>query len=510
MNKRESYVFSSVGVELAEHNTHLKVTNRLCYYDAPNGNNVLLPYDDKAEELAQTIVNMPVKAKYRPNKKGEPDLGGHEAVKRNGEIEFKTVPIGTHEKAYIREEEVTTFGGETKKLHVLYADQIIWKENKNVISAVKRLYDLGKLHSSWELQGYEYSFKDGMKRYTDYAFLANVYLGENIAPAYGNMASVTAISSVEPSCETIISEALALDMAEKEEQDGEVEKEMENEAIVSEAVSENEEAEVVEAPVEEQTETSEAESENEIAEELTGEAEEAQNEEASAEVSEENKSYEEPEEVREQSALTDRDIADKINRKLYEADRRIFMWFPEEKIVWAKAWGSKDTAVYVYTYTVEGEDVTLSEPSEKELVVSMLEANEEITALRNEVSSLKEQNEELAGYKKIVEDANAEKALAEHNAKVEILRNKAVESNCFSAEEIFQFENEGIFSELKENELNAKIVDRMMQKNSLNKEISSKENEKKEVKTMTKIVVETSENTINPANIMRNFIFGNK
>lgn len=508
MDKRESYVFSSVGVELAEHQTHLRVTNRLCYYDAPNGNNVLLPYDDKTEELAQTIVNMPVKAKYRPNKKGEPDLGGHEAVKRNGEIEFKTVPIGTHEKAYIKEEEVTTFSGETKKLHVLYADQIIWKENKNVISAVKRLFDLGKLHSSWELQGYEYSFKEGVKRYTDYAFLANVYLGENVAPAYGNMASVTDISSVEPSCETIISEALALDMAEKEEQDGEVEKEMENEAIISEAVSEGEEAEVVETPVEEQIEASEAESESEIAEEVAEETEEKQNEEAPVEASEETESSEEAEEEPEQSALTSSDIADKINRKLYETDRRIFMWFPEEKIVWVKAWVGKETTVYVYTYTVENDEVVLSEPSEKELVVSMLEVNEEVVSLRNEVSSLKELNEELAGYKKIVEDVNAEKALAEHNAKVEALRNKAIESECFSAEEISELEAGGCFSELKENELNAKIVDRMMKKHSQTKEISSKEIEKKEEKMPIKRVVETSENTQNRASIMRDFIFG--
>ena len=229
-----------------------------------------------------------------------------------------------------------------------------------------------------------------------------------------------------------------------------------------------------------------------------------QNEEAPVEASEETESSEEPA----QSALTDRDIADKINRKLYETDRRIFMWFPEEKIVWAKAWGDKATTVYVYTYVVEGEEVILSEPSEKELVVSMLEVNEEVVSLRNEVSSLKEQNEELAGYKKIVEDANAEKALAEHNAKVDALRNKAIESECFSAEEISELEAGGCFSELKENELNAKIVDRMMKNHSQAKEISSKEIEKKEEKMPIKRVVETSESTQNRASIMRDFIFG--
>lgn len=508
MENRDSFVFSSVGVELAEHNTHLKVTNRLCYYDAPNGNNVQLPYDDRAEELAQTIVNMPVKAKYRPNKMGEPDLGGHEAVKtRNGEIEFKTIPIGTHEKAYIKEEEVTTFGGETKKLHVLYADQIIWKENKNVISAVRRLFDAGKLHSSWELQGYEYAYKDGMKTYTDYAFLGNVYLGENVAPAYGNMASVTAISSVDPSCETIISEALALDMAEKEEQDGEVKEKMENsENIVSEEITEET---IEEKPVEAMEETSEQE------EEAPSEPEVVESEEAESSESEEVETSEETEEVTEeqseteQSALTQHDIMTRISYKLYSKDMYIFMWFPEDKLVWAKVYGEDDTVVYVLNYTIDGDEVELTDPVKKELVVSALVADEEISNLRKEVESLKEQNAEYAQYKEIVEKDRAEKAVAEHNAKVEALRNKAIESECFTEEEISQLEDEGCFSDLKENELNAKIVDRMMKKNSISKEISSKETEKKE-EIKIKRVIETSENTQNPASIMRGFIFGKK
>ena len=166
-------------------------------------------------------------------------------------------------------------------------------ENKNVISAVRRLFDAGKLHSSWELQGYEYAYKDGMKTYTDYAFLGNVYLGENVAPAYGNMASVTAISSVDPSCETIISEALALDMAEKEEQDGEVKEKMENsENIVSEEITEET---IEEEPVEAMEETSEQE------EETSSEPEVVESEEAESSESDEVETSEETEEVTEEA-----------------------------------------------------------------------------------------------------------------------------------------------------------------------------------------------------------------
>ena len=70
---------------------YLELTSRVCYYDEPNLNNDMLPYDEFTEERAQTLINMPVQAKYRISPNGEPTFSGHEMVKKkDGSIEFKT------------------------------------------------------------------------------------------------------------------------------------------------------------------------------------------------------------------------------------------------------------------------------------------------------------------------------------------------------------------------------------------------------------------------------------
>ena len=74
-------------VDVAEHSTYLDLTSRICYYDAPNLNGDMLPYDDTTLSKAETLISMPVQAKYRVNNNGEPSLGGHEMVKkRDGTI----------------------------------------------------------------------------------------------------------------------------------------------------------------------------------------------------------------------------------------------------------------------------------------------------------------------------------------------------------------------------------------------------------------------------------------
>ena len=92
----EKICIASKTVELAESETYLEMTNRLCYYDAPNANGVMLP-SDGAKERAETLVDMPVVARYRVNAKGEPDLGGHECYINpvTGEVEFHTENIVT-------------------------------------------------------------------------------------------------------------------------------------------------------------------------------------------------------------------------------------------------------------------------------------------------------------------------------------------------------------------------------------------------------------------------------
>ncbi len=52
-------------VDVAEHTNYLEMTSRICYYDAPNLNGDLLPMDDTTQSRAETLISMPVQAKYR-------------------------------------------------------------------------------------------------------------------------------------------------------------------------------------------------------------------------------------------------------------------------------------------------------------------------------------------------------------------------------------------------------------------------------------------------------------
>lgn len=106
MNKEKTFLTSST-IELSEdeeNSQFLTLVNRICYYDEPNLNSVLLP-SDTAEECAQSLIDMPVYAKCRTNADGEPTFGSHEvALDADGELFFDTTPIGVHTAVEIKDD----------------------------------------------------------------------------------------------------------------------------------------------------------------------------------------------------------------------------------------------------------------------------------------------------------------------------------------------------------------------------------------------------------------------
>ncbi len=142
-------------IDIAEHTTYLELTSRVCYYDEPNLNGDMLPFDENAETIAASLINMPVQAKYRISPTGEPTFGSHEMhKKKDGSITFDTVSIGTHIKTWIENDNVTVNDGTIKELPCLFATYRLWKRYPNMIAAAKRLYDEGKLYNSWEINTY--------------------------------------------------------------------------------------------------------------------------------------------------------------------------------------------------------------------------------------------------------------------------------------------------------------------------------------------------------------------
>ena len=212
----EVFSIASKITDIAEHSTYLELTSRICYYDVPNLNNDMLPYDDTAEAKANTLVDMPVQARYLVNKNNEPTFGGHEMVKKkDGTIEFRTSSIGTHTEVWIENDDVE-INNETRSLPCLFAKYRLWKRYPKMIAAARRLFDLGKLYSSWEIQTYEYIYNNGIRKITEYEFLSNCLLGfETSYPSYGKNANALSMASLQDNSQLLIAEALSEDLIDE-------------------------------------------------------------------------------------------------------------------------------------------------------------------------------------------------------------------------------------------------------------------------------------------------------
>ena len=493
MNK-ENILLSSKTIDIAESDLWLELTNRMCYYDDKNLNNVLLPYkgvEDKALECAKTLINMPVQARYKKIA-GNDNLGSHEMrVDSDGDIVFETDSIGTHIDVWIEDTEVTTVSGETKVLPCLYAKKRIWKRNKNLINAIKRLYESENgLGSSWEIQTLEYSYKDGVKTLNDYVFLSDCLLGSNVTPAYNGTSKAISLSALDEQ-ELMIAEALTQDMMcqniqEKEEKTLEIEKEN---TTVSETEKENISDNV------EQTE-----------------------ENVSAEISVEDSKNSVDTVV---SELTDNDIYRKasveINKKLSNDWGYIAFMFPESHEIWYNYGGDKELDYYKFTYEVNGEDVTVSEPEKVTLTVSVKDINstvaeyektisekdELIVKASAEITTLKADNAELAEYKQKFTEMEQEKIASELAQKKEDLIASVIKSGQITREEIEKSEElSGYVNELDKKSLMAIIGER------LSASVSNETNSGVETSTVKDTHVATNLNNedTDAVSIMRRFL----
>lgn len=423
MEKNKLFLTSSV-IELAdeEDKPYIELTNRLCWYGEPNLNGVALPIEG-AEEKAKTLLDMPVQAKYKKIANKD-DLGGHEAYRDpfTGEIEFATMSVGTHVAVEVKDDTVDVYG-EEKTLPCLFAKSKIWKRHKNVVAAVKRLYEEGSLHTSWEVEYSGSKTENGIKTLTDYWFIGNALLGSTTTPAYP-CAETLAVASVEQ--EDSLIDAAALDVAENKEEPVNNEKE-----VVVETT------EVIKEPVEEVAEVS-AEPEAVAAEEGTTVTE-------GSETTEEAKATESGE----QASLT----TDDLFCHLYEALRAaypdeyycIMYILPEEHVVWCHNWKDASELDYtVFHYAVDNDVVSLvGDPEKGKLVVSLSQVNATISerdaviaAASAKIQTLEDEIETLKPYKAEADRIAAEKAKAELEEKQNALAEYALSSNLIEESEV--------------------------------------------------------------------------
>ena len=428
MEKETLFLTSSV-VELAdeEDKPYIVLTNRLCWYGEPNLNNVILPVENAAE-YAQTLVDMPVQAKYKKIANKD-DLGGHEVRKdpKTGEIVFGTESVGTHVFAEVKDDEVVVNGRE-KTLPCLFATSKVWKRYKNVVSAIKRLFNEGKLHTSWEVEYTKSTDEDGYKTLNEYRFIGNALLGSTTPPAYP-CAETLAVASAETDD---ISEAVALDVADSKEET--VDNTVNENTVVEPAVEPASEPETTEPIV---TEPEGAEPQPETAEtqpEATGEPETSAEPEGA-----------EPE----QASLTVRDIYcgihDALRAAYPDSWYEIICLLPEEHIAWCHDWDAEhENEVDVFHYEVVDNHINLvGEPEHGELTVSVSQVNAELSKrdaavaeAAARIQALESEVETLKPYKAEADRTAAEKAKAEKEQKQGELAAYAIRSKFITKSEV--------------------------------------------------------------------------
>ena len=458
MNKEKTFLTSST-IELSEdeeNSQFLTLVNRICYYDEPNLNSVLLP-SDTAEECDQSLIDMPVYAKCRTNADGEPTFGSHEvALDADGELFFDTTPIGVHTAVEIKDDTVDV-NGKLETLPCLFATQKIWKRNKNAVAAIKRLFAEGKLHNSWEIASYEYSFADGVKTITSYEFEGNTFLGYEFAdPAYGKDAKVVSLSQTD---ELMVAEALSRDLIDqKTSKEDETLKKNKTSAQVEPQVDPQVDPQVTEpavepaqaAPVEPTVEPAQAEPQN---------IEPAQAEPAEPQ----------PEETQGEpvvASLTDWDIQRKVDqgaRDLIDGWYWVAYLFPEEHKALLRVEGSDELSYMQVSYVVNDDDtVTVSDPVDVKLSVSVSEINSKFAELTDTIASLNQKVNDLTAEVETLTPYREAAQKAEHDAAEAKLRAYAENSKQFTEEELQSEEMTKIFSELDESALKMMIADRVV------------------------------------------------
>lgn len=455
MSKEYFYSRNICCSEITEHPDHYLAKFVICDFSV-NGNQVALNRDT-IESWMSTLVGNPLVGKLVVAPKGELDFSGHnmKVVTRKDNdgneyktAEFDTDAFGSFQSVGIEKIDDTDF---------IVASCKIWKRYPKACATILRRIESGTLNTSWEidvLKAHKGIVGGRMaKIIDDGVFTAHCLLGANVEPAYkcskllevaetdfglelanAYIEDTKEISNIESNKK----EAKNLELnKDKETQTAQVEP-TKTEQAEKTPVGEPDAAPVTEptTPAEPDVQTSEEGGETPPPTELAGE----------------------PEPAPETSSLTGRDLYMKLEDAVSKISSDYYMtdMFPEDHTIWCKKWGYMNELDYImFPYTVEGDEVSLGEPQNITLTVSVSqvntkidELNKTVASLNTELQSAKDEIAELTPYKEQAEKAAAEKAEAELAQRKENLRQYAISSKMITEAELT---GEGEFASMIEN-----------------------------------------------------------
>lgn len=500
-----------------------------------NKNGVSLNRDGIEDWLA-TLKNKPLVGKIKMKYDGTYDFTGHnmklvnkidEDGNKYQEVEFDTDAFGTFFDVSIE-----TINDQ----EVIVASCEIWKRfTKACEIIVSRIKD-GTLHTSWEIaiEKSHQGIVDGlMTKIIDVGrFIGHCLLGKQVSPAYDSSGLLEIASTnydvefAEALSQDIISQGLDKNNQEKEEnilnkdENITVSSEENVEEINTDEVSTNEntDAESVEESVD--TENSE-----EINKEKDGEDKEDTDDKEDIDDNDDSECKKKKSSVStETSSLTEYDLRVKITQACREKFRDwcwVSFMFPEERVVWCTYDGDSELDYLKFTYTVENDEVSVSDPEKVTLTVSVKDINSTVSEYEktiaekddlivkasSEITSLKSENTELSQYKEKFTQMEQEKVAAELAQKKEDLIASVIKSGQITREEIEASEEfSGYVDNLDKKSLMAIVGERLSASvdNKTDENIETSES-KSDVHVASNLNNEDDE-VVDKASIMRNFL----
>lgn len=456
----EHIILNSRPISIASYTNYKEAVFLISVLDEPDSYGRIIP-EEAGKKYFDTIIGYPIVAKLKKNIFGQPvDFGGHELIiqkTKDGKKKshFDTVPIGSVTDAWIEEREVDGYDGTPKC--ILIKTKLWTSRFPEYFKVFDKLWDDGEISSSWELTATDVVTEGANKIYKVFEFIGNCILGSNRNPAVPG-AGVIEYAEMDD-LEEQLSSALLADISNTDIANYEDIEEKEDMNLAGKAktnVSANTEEKEVTTPVEQ----AENEKNQKETAENTNVTDSGTKETAESNVEPEN-NPEEPE----TASLTDCDLFTKINKACEDAIKGwgyLSYWFPEEHTVWFHADNAPTQLDYkLFTYTVENNEVTVSEPQDVKLTVSVSDINtvlaekdEKIETLTAEleikdkavisagekIGKLNVQISELQPYKEQVEKAEQEKIEAEIAEEKESLKKNLLKGGLFTEEEIAKAE----------------------------------------------------------------------
>ena len=466
----DNIVFYSDQVYLSENSNPDSYIAKFIICDFGRNKNGVALDRNTIENWMSTLKNKPLVGKIKMRYDGEYDFTGHnvrevEKVDENGnkyrEVEFDTEAFGTFFDVAIET---------INDKEYIVASCEIWKRFTKACEIIVNRIQEGSLSTSWEIsvEKSTQGIIDGLMTKIIQAgrFIGHCLLGKNVSPAYDS-SGLLEIASTNYDME--FAEALSQDILSQgldKENEAKEENNLQSN-IETQVAEENVEETVVETPVADTTESS---TETEVTE---------------------NK------DETEISQLTEYDL----RKKICEACRaKLDKWcwisfhFPVEKEVWLEVDGRESELDFVrMTYTVENDTITVSDPEEVKLTVSIADVNTKIAELEAEVSTkddaiiksgeeiarLKTEISELSPFKEKFEQAEQERIENELKEKKDNLVSSITKSGLITKDEIEASEElKGYVDNLDEKSLKAILADRYIASlNDNTTEISETQNE---------------------------------